>query len=109
MTALPISLSDINMQNYEILRTFSPFGEGFKEPAFLVTGLKAANLSFISNDKHLSTIIGMNVKLLGFNIPRQEVNKSSSIDLYGNMQLNEFRGRYTLEFRVSSYRATKLL
>lgn len=109
IAAIPISLNDINMQNYEKIRTFSPFGEGFKEPSFLVTGLKAANLTFISNDKHLSTIIGMNVKLLGFNISRQEVCKLSYIDIYGNMQLNEFRGRYTLEFRVSSYRANKLL
>jgi single-stranded-DNA-specific exonuclease len=107
--ALPVSLNDINMRNYEILKSFSPFGEGFKEPSLLIKGLKSANLSFISNDKHLSTIIGMNVKLLGFNISRQDINQHQFVDLYGNLQLNEYRGRYTLEFRVSSYRPNNLL
>jgi single-stranded-DNA-specific exonuclease len=107
--AIDISLNDINMNNYDVLRTFSPFGEGFREPSFLVKELKSSNLSFISNDRHLSTIIGMNVKLLGFNISRQEINRSPFVDLLGNMQLSEYRGRYTLEFRVSSYRANNLL
>lgn len=107
--AITISLNDINMKNYGILRSFSPFGEGFKEPSFLIKELKSANLSFISNDKHLSTIIGMNVKILGFNLSRQEISRAPYVDFFGNLLLNEYRGRYTLEFRVSSYRTNNLL
>jgi len=107
--ALAISLNDINMHNYEILRSFSPFGEGFKEPDFLIKGIKTANLTYISNDKHLSTVIGMNTKILGFNMSRQELSKFPYVILYGNMRLSDYKGRYTLEYRVSSYRIDNLL
>lgn len=106
---ITITLNDVNMRNYEMLNTFSPFGEGFREPEFLLRGLKTANLSFISNDKHLSTMIGMNAKILGFNLPREEVMRQQYVMLIGNLRLNEFRGRYSLEYRVSSYRPDNLL
>lgn len=108
-SAIEISLNDINVRNYEILRSFSPFGEGFKEPDFLIRGLKTANLTFISEGKHLSTVIGMNAKILGFNLSREDVQSHQHVMLYGNMRLSEYRGRYTLEYRVSSYRNDNLL
>ncbi|MFA5480951.1 MAG: DHH family phosphoesterase [Bacilli bacterium] len=109
MAAIEISLAEVNMSNYEILKTFSPFGEGFREPNFVVRGLSPANLSFISEGKHLSTSIGMNAKILGFNMPENEVRKHNRIKIYGNLRSSEYRGRYTLEFRVSSYRSDNLL
>ena len=106
---IPLSINDINMRNYETLRTFAPFGEGFREPEFILRGLKTANLSFISNNKHLATVIGNNTKILGFNLSRDEINKHQYVALYGYLRLNEFKGRYTLEYRVSSYQSDNLL
>lgn len=108
-TSIEITLNDINVRNYEILRSFSPFGEAFKEPNFLIKGLKTANLSFITEGKHLSTVIGMNAKILGFNLSKEEMLKHQHVMLYGNLLLSEYRGRYTLEYRVSSYKPDKLL
>ncbi|MFA5421290.1 MAG: DHH family phosphoesterase [Bacilli bacterium] len=107
--AIPISLNDVNMRNFEALRLFSPFGEGFKEPDFIIASLKVANLTFISDDKHLSTVIGMNSKILGFNLSRGLLSQNQFIKLYGNLRLSEYRGRYTLEFRASSYHPDNLL
>jgi len=106
---IEISLDDVNAHNYEILRTFAPFGEGFREPDFVIKGLRTANLNFISDGRHLSTTIGINAKILGFNMLRDDITKGHYVSLYGNFGMSEFRNRYTLEFRVSSYRRENLL
>lgn len=101
--SIEISLTEINNQNYEILRQFSPFGIGFPEPVFSLRNLPTKSLQFISFGKHISTPISINTKILGFNMPESEVKKYNSIDLYGCLNMSSFRDRLTLEFRINDF------
>ena len=101
--AIEISLIDINITNYKTLREFAPFGMGFNEPSFIVNNIPTKNLTFISNGKHLSTKLSLNSKLLGFNMPQEEIKSNSSINLYGQFYLSEYKGFETLDFRINKY------
>lgn len=103
LPSIEISLPEINFQNYEILRQFSPFGVGFPEPLFSVRNLPTKSLQFISGGKHLSTPISINTKLLGFNIPEAEVKSFNFVDLFGNLNVSSFRDKLTLELRISDF------
>ena len=101
--SIGIKLQDINFTNYGILREFSPFGIGFPEPTFSLKDLPTKSLQFISFGKHLSTPISINSKILGFNMNESEIKSHSSIDLFGNLLTSTYRGKTTVEFRVSDF------
>lgn len=102
--SIEISLRDITMDNYKIIRTFAPFGVGFNEPLFKVKDLPTRGLTFISYGKHLSTQLSIQSKLLGFNMPEIEVKRTGFIDIYGTFYLNT-KFKTTLEFRISEFLA----
>lgn len=97
---LEISITDITMENYKILRSFGPFGMGFKEPEFILRNVPTRTLSFISGGKHLSTKLSMNSKILGWNIGEEETKKMDYINIIGSFLLTSFRNEFTVEFRV---------
>lgn len=99
--SIELDFTEINNQNYEILRQFSPFGVGFPEPVFALRNLPTKSLQFISQGKHISTPISINTKILGFNYPESEIRKHNTIDIFGNLGMSSFRDRLTLEFRIS--------
>ena len=101
--SIEIKLQEINFQNYGILREFAPFGIGFPEPVFSLKDLPTKSLQFISFGKHLSTQISINSKILGFNIPESEVKSYLMIDLFGNLTTSTYRGKTSVEFRVSDF------
>ena len=103
LPSIELSLPDINYQNYEILRQFSPFGVGFPEPLFSVRNLPTKSLQFISEGKHLSTPISINTKLLGFNIHEDVVKAANFVDLFGNFNVSSYREKLTLELKISDF------
>ena len=97
---IEISLNDINFKNFEILNNFGPFGNGNKEPTFIIKNLPTKNLKFISGGKHLSTQLTRNTKLLGFNMNQNIILSKPIINIEGVFNLSEFKGLQTLEFRI---------
>lgn len=98
--AISISLGDVTMENYKIIRSFAPFGMGFKEPDFIIKDIPTRALKFSRDGKHLLTPLGISSKLIGFNFPEEDIKKLPAIDLVGNFASSSFRGQLTVEFRV---------
>lgn len=103
---IDISLKDITMGNYDLVRKFAPFGMGNKEPVFRITNLPTKGLRFVGGNSTLSTELSLSSKLLGFNMPKDEVQTNSFIDIYGSFNLNTRYGN-VLEFRINNYKASK--
>ena len=101
--SIDISLSEVTMSNYALLRSFAPFGMGFEEPLFSIENIPTKGLIFISEGKHLSTPLTIQSKLLGFNMPKNDVQSKPMMDIEGHFNLSSFRGAKTLEFRISKY------
>ena len=98
-----ISLSEITMSNYHLVRSFAPFGMGFEEPLFSFENIPTKGLVFISEGKHLSTPLTIQTKLLGFNMPKDDVQSKRMMDIEGHFNLSSYKGATTLEFRISKY------
>ena len=101
--SIDISLSEITMSNYELIRSFAPFGMGFEEPLFSIENIPTKGLVFISEGKHLSTPLTIQSKLLGFNMLKSDVQSKGMMNIEGHFNLSSYRGAKTLEFRISKY------
>ena len=102
--AIEISLIDINRKNYELIKTFSPFGKGNEEPLFVIKDIPTRGLNFSYDGKHLLNALSLNSKLVAFNVNEKEFKKVAKRDLFGHFYLSSFHGRETIEFRVSELR-----
>lgn len=100
---IEISLNDINIKNYEILRSFGPLGIGNYEPEFAIYNLPTKALKFVSGGKHLMTSLSLTTKLLGFNIEEKTVKNKEKIDIYGTLNMSEFRRIQTIEFKINKF------
>ncbi|HMM00647.1 MAG TPA: DHH family phosphoesterase [Bacilli bacterium] len=101
--SIAIALDDINWTNFYTMDTFRPFGIGFAKPLFRIEHVATSALSFIKDGQHISTLIKNDVKILGFNITQETLKSYDKITVYGEMNLNEFRGRKSLIYQISDW------
>ncbi|MBQ9266315.1 MAG: DHH family phosphoesterase [Bacilli bacterium] len=95
-----ISLGEINITNYNLLRNFAPFGEDFPKPIFLLKDLNLATCYTSLDGKHLFMDISSYAKLVYFNFDKNVVAKRSA-NLLGTLSRNSFRGIDQIQFVVS--------
>ena len=104
---IPLGLTEVTFENYELINSFSPFGESWPAPTFELKRILAASLTYSRDNKHIMTYIGQGVKLLGFNFPKEEVSQYSYIDLKGRFKTSTYRDLVTLEFFIKSLDESK--
>ena len=93
---ISISLSDISMENYKILRKFAPFGHDYEEPTFVIENVPTSTLKF-NRLGYLTFKISPNSEVFSFSIKDDILNKPS-LDMEGKFRLNEFRGSFKIQF-----------
>ena len=97
---IEIGLTEINEENYDLIRSFSPFGEGWKLPVLLIKRIKTSSLTFSRTGEHLLSYIGNNVRLTGFGISKESLNDYAFIDVIGHLKKSTYRGNTSLEFII---------
>ena len=97
---LELSLTEVNMDNYKLIQTFSPFGESWKCPEFVIKHISTRNLFFSKNREHILTQLGPRSKIVGFNFPMDEVRSSQFIDIEGIMRTSSYLGVTSVEFLI---------
>lgn len=102
--SIEIGLVDVSNENYEIIQKFAPFGEDWKEPLFNLRNIRVDSLRFSKDGNHIITPIGMNSKIVGFNISKDELNSKNSVSFTGNFKESSYKGVTSLDFQI-----TKLL
>ena len=99
---IPILINEINMKNYKLIRSLSPFGQDFKEPTFIINNVEVSNIKrFGKNLEHLSILVSSGVKIIGFNYPFNKIT-SDKIDLIGKFSLNNYKNITTLNFTLEN-------
>ena len=102
-----LGLTEITEENYQLIQTFSPFGEGMKAPLFMVKHLKKDSLTFSKSGEHILTYVGQGVKLTGFGISRNSVSEYTYVDLIGKIRENVYRGNTSIEFLIKEVKKSK--
>lgn len=99
---IPITLDEITMTNYDLIRTFSPFGNEWKEPLFVIKDVPVKLINRIGPiGQHLSILLDNKSKVIGFNYPFDTLT-SEKIDLIGKFNLNKYKNNVTLNFTLEN-------
>lgn len=97
---IDINISDICEENYELINSFSPFGECWPQPLFKIKHIKTSTLTFSRDEKHILTSFGYSLRLVGFNFTKPTVLSHDFIDLEGIIKKGFYRGNSYLEFNI---------
>ncbi len=98
--AIPISLSEANMESYSIIRSFGPFGEGHEEPVFMLSNLPTDSFQYGKEGKCLLTPLGYNVRLVDFTRGKKDFLLLDKVTFLVRFEINEYLGRTSLQLRV---------
>ena len=97
---IPMNINEINIDNYNLIKTFSPFGEAWKAPLFELSRIPTKNLFFSRTGEHILTQISLNTRLTGFNFPKSEVTEMNFVDLIGTLRTSVYRNITSTEFLI---------
>ena len=98
---IALYLNELTRENYELVQTFSPFGETWPSPRFKLSHIRTQSLMFSRDGNHIVTSIGNNAKLVGFYQSRDKVKEYQYIDAVGTLRLSSYYGKTTVEFLIS--------
>ena len=96
--SIDIKMNDLSFENYELIKSFSPFGEGWPVPLLKIKHIKVDQLMYSKDHKHIITTLGNNLKLVFFNYPADLLANFKFIDIVGTLDLKSYRGNTYLEF-----------
>jgi single-stranded DNA-specific DHH superfamily exonuclease len=94
---IPLNLSEATMENANLVATFSPFGQEWGAPSFLLSKLDSKEFTYTSNGKYLSYRLPNGVRLFSFSISEDSFINDEKVDLAVSFSPNEFKGRMYLD------------
>ena len=94
--SLPMSLREANGENARLIRSLSPYGEGWRNPLLRIEGVPANSLSFVKEGKYLSTPLE-GARLFSFRLGIKDFRPGERVALLARAREERFRGslRYT--------------
>lgn len=99
--SIPLSITEISFENYELISKFGPFGVDWKKPIFCLQNIRVGSLRYSKDLNHIITPIGTNSKLTGFNISKDSLFGKDSVDFLGNIRISTYKTTKSVEFLVS--------
>lgn len=99
---IEINLDEINKENYDLIQSLSPFGQGFHRPEFIIKGIKSNFLTVSRDGKHIIKKVSPNSAIVYFNFDKSIFNYEL-INLIGYYDINYFRGFCFVQFHVTSF------
>lgn len=98
---IEIELSDINLDNVDIIDTFEPFGQEWKSPKLLLKNIQTTNLGFTRDGRFLNRYLPKGPRLFSFNLGERDFVSKSKVDLLGELRRGEYLGSVYAELLVS--------
>lgn len=104
-------MEDINYDFYKSIQTLEPFGEGNKQPLFLLRSVNIKNITPVPKDnpKHLQIVIEKNnitIKSILFKQANlyKEFSELENVDLVFSLSLNSWRNRNEVQLVIKDYK-----
>ncbi len=98
---IDLYLNEITRENYDLIQSFSPFGEGWQSPKFKLSRIRTQSLMYSRDAQHILTSIGQAARLTGFYFPKTEISQYQFVDMIGTFRLSTYYGKTTVEFLIS--------
>ena len=101
VATIDLYLNEINRENFDLVNSFSPFGENWPSPQFKLSRIKVSSLLYSRDGQHITTSIGNFAKLTGFYFPKEKLSEYQYIDMIGTLRLSTYYGKTTVEFLIN--------
>ncbi len=98
---IPMYINDINYDNYELIESFSPFGESWPAPKFRLPHIKVSSLMYSRDAQHILTSIGNSARLTGFYFSKEKMNEYQYVDMIGTLRTSTYYNKTTVEFLIN--------
>lgn len=98
---IPLYINDINLDNYHLVESFSPFGENWPAPHFILSHIKVSSLMYSRDSQHILTSIGNNTRLTGFYFSKEKMSQYQYVDMIGTLRVSTFYNKTTVEFLIN--------
>ena len=98
--SIELHINELTMENYQLVKSFGPFGECWPNPLFLMKNIATRSLFFSRSREHIFTQIGQRSRIVGFNFPFDVVRQFQYIDMEGILRTSTYNGNTNLEFFV---------
>lgn len=97
---IDISITDINKDNYEFIRSLAPFGEGFKLPLLKISDIRVGAINYSKSKQHILYPLSVNQKIIGFNYSKDLLSNYDYVDIYGELGYSVFNGKESFDFTI---------
>ena len=104
---IPLYINEITFENYELISSFSPFGECWASPTFILPRIRVASLMYSRDLEHVLTSIGNSARLTGFHFSKNSLSQYQFIDMIGTLRINTYYNKTTVEFLINEINETK--
>ncbi len=104
---IDIKLNELSFENEALVKSFSPFGEGWQAPNFRLRHLKVDALTKSRDHKHIITTLGNSLKLVFFNFPNDFIENKSYVDVIGTFSKKSYKGYNYIEFMCTKFLDTE--
>lgn len=99
--AIPLYINEITQESYDLVASFSPFGECWASPRFKLARIRVQSLMYSRDYQHILTSIGNNARLTGFYFSKEQMQEHQYVDMIGTLRLSTFYNKTTVEFLIS--------
>jgi len=102
-----LTAKDLEVDNIKGLKILEPFGEGNKNPNFVIKNAKITSIRALSEGKHLKLAVnvdGKNMDVIGFQMGELIDNFliGDKVDIAGNIDINEFNGYENIQMTLKN-------
>ena len=104
---IDLGINELNMENYNLICSFGPFGENWPAPLFKLRRIRVDSLTYSRDKNHIITTIGNRQKLVYFNFLKEELESAIYIDAIGVIQKKTFMSNTYLEFGIKEISKSK--
>lgn len=104
---IPLFINEITFENYDLIESFSPFGECWPAPSFSLPRIRVASLMYSRDGQHILTSIGNSSRLTGFYFSKENLSQYQFVDMVGTLRLSTYFSKTTIEFLINEINETK--
>ena len=102
-----LTAKELEIDNIKGLKILEPFGEGNKNPNFVIKNAKITSIRALSEGKHLKLAVnvdGKNMDVIGFQMGELIDNFliGDKVDIAGNIDINEFNGYENIQMTLKN-------
>ena len=97
---IPLSRKECTLENMSLIRSFAPFGEGWKNPTFSIGPFFREELTFVKEGKYLSFSLPSRVRFFSFQIGEEAFSQKKKISLIGKLKEQRFKGHIQETFFI---------